>query len=163
MIISFGSRRSMVRLDGSAPSSMALVWFWRHQVYPSVGTDMVMESITRMRLPGFAPRPRRSKRKRVRTVCESGELPPEPELAVRFFRLPVCRERSRRTGRRICSRSADDRSIGVATDAALVAAGRKNSGTSKSDMRAALDSAVGIEARSACPVQERRGRVLQST
>ena len=85
MIISFGLCRSMVHsMFGSFLPGLG--WFWRHQVYPGVGADMVMESITRMRLPGFAPRPRRSKRKRVRTVCESGELPPEPELAVRFFR-----------------------------------------------------------------------------
>jgi len=125
----------------------------------------VGSSITQRQLPGFVRLRPASKRKMIRdmtrewAVCERAAPRLVPGLAgagsAQFFRSPGDRARRLRTKRRTCLHSTNDQSAVVPMDAALARAARKNSGTSKSDMRAARNLAAHSEGRSAYPVRQR--------
>jgi len=128
-------------------------------------------SITPRQLPDFARLPPSSSRKMIRdTLVRDTSIRESPAceraaprfvralagaVGAQFFQSPGDRARRLRTKRRTCSHSTNDQSIVVPTDAALAAAARKNSGTSKSDMRAARNLAAHSEGRSAYPVRQR--------
>ena len=105
-------------------------------------------------LPGFA-RPRPVVNRQPAFGSAEPRLVPTLVLAAPLFQSRSGLGRLGKTTIQICSHSTSDRSIDAPTVGELVAAARKNFGTSKSNRRVAGNSVARIEGRWPCPVQER--------